>query len=63
MSILPNANFPLLESDQAEVIEIFKGLLRELYGAGDSMEAPVNRVMKPSGGSSDPGLESADLQS
>ena len=63
MSILPNANFPLLESDQAEIIEIFKGLLRELYDTGGLMEAPFNRVTRPSGGSSDPGLESADLQS
>jgi hypothetical protein len=64
MSILPNANFPLLESDQAEIIEIFNGLLRELYDSGGLMEAPFNRVMKPFGGSNDPGLErGADLQS
>ncbi len=57
MSILPNANFPLLQSDQAEIIEIFNGLVAELYGAGHSMEAPINRFMKPYGGSSDPDLD------
>ncbi|HEY6491549.1 MAG: hypothetical protein WCC26_11335 [Terracidiphilus sp.] len=30
MAILPKSEFPLLESDQAEVIEMFYGLLRKL---------------------------------
>jgi hypothetical protein len=30
MAILPKSEFPLLESDQAEVIEMFYGLLRLL---------------------------------
>jgi hypothetical protein len=64
MAILPNANFPLLESDQAEVIEIFNGLSREWNGTGHLLEAPVNPVMKPSRGSSDSGFErGADLES
>ncbi len=65
MSIIPNANFPLLESDQAEVIEIFNELLREWREAGHLMEAPfLNRAMQASAGSSDYGLErDADLQS
>ena len=48
------ANFPILESDQAEVIAIFNGLLRELYGAGHLMETPMNQFLYGSSGSSDP---------
>lgn len=48
------ANFPLLESDQAEVIAIFNGLLRELYGAGHLIETPMNQFLLGSTGSSDP---------
>ena len=63
MSVIPNANFPLLESDQAEVIEIFNELLREWREAGHLMEAPfLNRAVNA--GSSDYGLKrDADLQS
>jgi hypothetical protein len=64
MSIFPNANFPLLESDQAEVIEIFNALLRGWNVAGRSMEAPVNSAMNPPRGSSDSGFDrDADLRS
>ncbi len=63
MSVIPNAKFPLLESDQAEVIEIFNELLREWRESGHLMEAPfLSRAMNA--GSSDHGLErDADLQS
>jgi hypothetical protein len=47
MSIQPNSNFPLLASDQADVIQIFLELMIERDRAGHASEATTNQPVGP----------------
>ncbi|MGA3049250.1 MAG: hypothetical protein ABSD67_21645 [Terracidiphilus sp.] len=43
MTIQPNSNFPLLASDQADVIQIFLELMIERDRAGQAPEVTTNQ--------------------
>jgi hypothetical protein len=47
MTNLPNSGFPLLESDQAEVIEIFYELMRQPRSASPAAEALAQKRAGP----------------
>ncbi|HUH62923.1 MAG TPA: hypothetical protein VLZ50_08000 [Terracidiphilus sp.] len=47
MKNLPNSGFPLLESDQAEVIEIFNELMRQWRATSNPAEALVQKPAGP----------------
>ena len=47
MSIHPSASFPLLASDQSDVIRIFLDLMCENGRAGAEQEAAANKAHAP----------------
>ena len=53
MSIHPNSNFPLLASDQADVIQIFLELMIDGDRAGHASEATTDQPVGPRNDSSD----------